>query len=341
MKALVTGANGFLGVALGERLLARGGAAVRGRVRAGRARQRLAAVLESHPGGEIFVGSLASREKAAEALEGVDVVYHLAASLKGAPADMFLNTVVTSRNLLDAVAATGRPVRLVLVSSFSVYGAAGLRWGGRLDESSPLEPHAERRDPYAQVKLRQERLFSERAERDRFPLVVLRPGVIYGPAGAPFSNRVGLRLPGLFLHVGGGNPLPLSYVDNCAEAIAVAGADPRATGEAFNVLDDDLITARRFLRLYKRNVRPVRSLFLPYPAVLVLSRAMQWYNRYSRGQLPAVLTPYRVASTWKRVRFDNSKLKGLGWKPLVSTAEGLRRTFEGLRERQAAGERLL
>ncbi len=341
MKALVTGSNGFLGVALVERLLARGDTDVRCLVRSGSSRGRLAAVLDKHGRGEIFVGSLASSEAAGAALTDVDVVYHLAASLKGAPADMFLHTVVTSRNLLDAIAATGRPIKIVLISSFSVYGVADMRWGARLDESSPVERHAQRRDPYAQVKLRQEQLFVERAARDRLPLVILRPGVIYGPAGSPFSNRVGVRLPGLLLHVGGGNELPLSYVDNCAEAIAVAAAAPEAVGQVINVLDDELITARRFLRLYKKNVGRVRSVYCPYPAIWLLSAAMQWYHGYSHGQLPAVLTPYRTASTWKRTRFDNSKLKSLGWRQLVPTAEALRLTFEALRQRQTAGERLL
>jgi nucleoside-diphosphate-sugar epimerase len=340
VKALLTGANGFLGVALAERLLRRGGTTVRCLVRPGSSQDRLAAVLEEHAGGEVFIGSLSSREAAAQALEGVDLVYHLAASLRGAPADMHLNTVVTSKNLLDAVVASGRSVRIVLVSSFSVYGVAGLRWGDRLDETVPLEPHPEWRDPYAQVKIRQERLFREEAERNGLPLMVLRPGVIYGPAGSPFSNRVGLRLPGILLHIGGDNPLPLSYVDNCAEAIAVTAADPRAAGEAYNVHDDDLITARRYLRLFKKNVRPLRSFFLPYTAVLVLSRLTQWYHHHSRGQLPLILTPYRVASLWKRQRYDNSKLKGLGWKPIVPTEEGLRRTFAGLRARQASGEKI-
>jgi nucleoside-diphosphate-sugar epimerase len=123
--------------------------------------------------------------------------------------------------------------------------------------------------------------------------------------------------------MGGSNVLPLTYVDNCAEAIAVAGAAPEAVGGAFNVLDDDLVTARKFLRLYKKNVARVRSVFLPYPVVLVLSYFVQWYHRHSQGQLPAVLTPYRVASAWRRVRFDNSKLKSIGWKQRVPTTEAL------------------
>jgi nucleoside-diphosphate-sugar epimerase len=341
VNALVTGSNGFLGVSLVERLLARGATNVRCLVRSGSDRRRLDALLSSRPGGQAFVGSLASPSAAARALDGVDVVYHLAASLKGAPADMFLNTVVTSKNLLEAAARLGRPLRLVLVSSFSVYGVAGLRWGSAFDETVPLEPHPERRDPYAQVKLRQERLFWEYSDRHGLPLVVLRPGVIYGPGGSPFSNRVGLRLPGLLLHVGGSSRLPLSYVDNCAEAIAVAGTSDAAVGQAFNVHDDELVSARQYLRLYKRNVKRVRSVYLPYPAALLLSHLAWWYHRHSHGQLPAVLTPYRAASMWKRVRFDNAKLKGLGWAPLVTTAEGLRLSFEGLRQRLVSGERLV
>lgn len=341
MRALVTGSNGFLGVSLVQRLLARGETDVRCLVRSGSNCRRLEALLAPGARAQMFVGSLATPAAAADALADVDVVFHLAASLKGAPADMFLNTVVTSKNLLEAVVAAGRPLRLVLVSSFSVYGVAGLPWGIRFDESVPLEPHPERRDPYAQVKLRQERLFREYAERHRLPLTVLRPGVIYGPDGSPFSNRVGLRLPGLLLHVGGSTRLPLSYVDNCAEAIAVAGSSEAARGEAFNVHDDELLSARQYLRQYKRNVQPVRSVYLPYTAALLLSRLAWWYHRRSHGQLPAVLTPYRAASMWKRFRFDNSKLKRIGWAQLVPTAEGLRLTFEAFRRRLASGEKLV
>src|SRR5438874_10347596 len=50
------------------------------------------------------------------------------------------------------------------------------------------------------------------------------------------------------------NTIPLTYVDNCADAIVLAGLKPGVDGEVFNVVDDDLPSSRRFLRLYKQNV---------------------------------------------------------------------------------------
>src|SRR5690606_2783769 len=103
------------------------------------------------------------------------------------------------------------------VSSFSVYGIADQPRGVLVDETTPLETQPMRRDPYSQVKLRQEQLFWDYARAHGLSLAVLRPGVIYGPGGGAMSSRVGLNLPGVFLYLGGRNVLPLTYVDNCAE----------------------------------------------------------------------------------------------------------------------------
>jgi len=333
VKVLVTGATGFLGTAVVARLLARGEEDVRCLLRPGRDGSRLEALARQHPGAKLegFVGSLASSASAASALEGVGEVYHLAAALGGPPAEMFLNTVVASKNLLEAAVATGRPVKMVLVSSFAVYGVADLPSGATVDESCPLEPHPEWRDPYAQSKLRQETLFREYQARYGFPLVVLRPGVIYGCGGSRISARVGLDLAGVFLYLGGKNLLPLTYVDSCAEAVAVAGQSDAANGETYNVVDDELVTAKEFLARYRREVKRFPLVPVPYPAFQLLSRLVAAYARWSKGQLPAVFTPYKTATTWKRTRFTNAKLKELGWRPLVPTDEGLRRAFEHYR----------
>jgi nucleoside-diphosphate-sugar epimerase len=337
MTILVTGCTGFLGAPVVERFLARGVHGLRCLLRPSSRRDRLEAALRRYPDAKVerFVGSLASASAAAEAVDGVDVVVHLAAALRGAASDMFLNTVVTTRHLLEAIASRrGAPPKLIHVSSFGVYGVAGLPRGAVVDEHTPLEPHPERRDPYSQAKLRQEQLIWEYARKHAIPTTVLRPGVIYGPGGGAFSTRVGLNLFGVFLHLGGDNLLPLTYIDNCAEAIAVA-THAKAAGESFNVVDDDLVTAARWLRLYKRRVEAIPSVRVPYAGLVALSRLVERYHRASKGQLPAVFTPYKSASTWGGNRFDNAKLKRIGWRPIVSTDEGLARAFEDLKARTA------
>ncbi len=331
-RVLVTGATGFLGGALIERLLGHGEKDLRVTARVGSRRDRIEAALARHPGAKIeyVLANLTSRADAERAIEGVSTIYHLAAAMGGAAADMFLNTVVGSKHLLEAVGAK-KPMRIVLISSFSVYGVATLPRGAVVTEETPLEPNPQKRDSYAQVKLRQEQLFREYQQKNGFELVVLRPGVIYGPGGGAFSSRVGLSLFGTFLNLGGRNILPLSYVDNCAEAIVLAGQSQQAVGQVYNVHDDDLPRCNQYLDAYRKEVEPIRNLRVPFVALSLLSTAVERYHRWSKGQLPAVFTPYKSATTWGGNRFDNSKVKSLGWRQLVSTQDGMHRTFEYLR----------
>jgi peptidoglycan/xylan/chitin deacetylase (PgdA/CDA1 family)/nucleoside-diphosphate-sugar epimerase len=333
MKILVTGAAGFLGMALIERLLVHGYTDIRCNVRRETDIPKLETLVQRHADArlEFSVGNLKYREDSERAVDGVQLILHLVAGKKGTAADLFLNSVVASRTLLEAV-ADRKPMRIVLVSSFGVYGVADLGRGAQVNEQTVLETHPEWRDHYSYSKLRQEQLFWEYQKRSGFELVVLRPGVIYGPNGGHFSNRVGLTIGNLLLHFGGGNLLPLSYVDNCAEAVVVAGTHPSTAGQIYNVHDDDLPTCRQYLRAYKKNVAKIRTIPVPYIGVKLLSYMVAKYNGYSKGQLPAVLTPYKAASQWGGNRFDNSKLHSIGWKQLVPTAEGLQRSFAAFRD---------
>ena len=83
--------------------------------------------------------------------------------------------------------------------------------------------------------------------------MILRPGTVFGPGKKDLSGRVGIDTFGVFIQVGGSNLLPLTFVDNCADAIVLAGLKPGVDGEVFNVVDDDLLTSSQFLRAYQKS----------------------------------------------------------------------------------------
>jgi nucleoside-diphosphate-sugar epimerase len=187
------------------------------------------------------------------------------------------------------------------------------------------------RGAYGYAKTRQEHLFRDYQKRFGFESVVLRPGVIYGPGGGALSSRVGIKAMGFFFSLGGSSLLPLTYVDNCADAVAQAAL--KATpGSAFNVVDEDLPTCNAYLKAYQRGVQKMRCLPVPRWAFLWGAKLLVNYHRKSKGQLPAVFTPYVVNSMYRPLRYTNAALKAIGWKQRVSTAEGLQTTFRYLRD---------
>jgi nucleoside-diphosphate-sugar epimerase len=201
-----------------------------------------------------------------------------------------------------------------------------------LDESCPLEGHPELRgEAYCFAKVKQDEIVTEYGKKFGIPYVILRPGFVYGPGNEPITGRVGIGTFGLFLHLGGSNPIPLTYVDNCAEAIALIGLKEGIDREVFNVVDDDLPTSRQFLCLYKRQVRRFRSIYIPHALSYVLSFFWERYSAWSQGQLPPAFNCRRWHSNWKKTYYSNAELKRVGWTPLVPTREGLRLYFEACR----------
>src|SRR5262249_23709588 len=150
----------------------------------------------------------------------------------------------------------GQPKRFVNVSSFAVYSNRELKRGAMLDESCPLEDSPQERfDAYGFGKLKQEELVKEYGAQHKLPYVILRPGYVFGPGKKELNGRVGINTFGVFVQVSGSNLLPLSFVNNCAEAIVLSGLKPGIDGEVFNVIDDDLLTGKEFLKAY-REVNP-------------------------------------------------------------------------------------
>jgi len=320
-RILVTGSNGFIGTKVIEILLEYGFSNIRCLVRSSSRLGRLEQALSSFDAGrdvEIVTGDLLSREDCEKAAENVSIIYHLAAGMEKSFAGAFMNSALATRNLLDAFLEVGKPKRFVNVSSFAVYSNLSLKHNSLLDETCPLETASQERfDAYGFGKLKQEEIVREYAKHHRLPCVTLRPGYVFGAGKQELNGRVGIKIFGPFIQVNGSNLLPLTYVDNCAEAIVLAGLTPGIDGEVFNIVDDDLLTARQFLTTYKV-ARRFRSVSVPYWVAYGACYAWEKYSKWSKGQLPPAFNRRRCVANWKSQRYSNEKLKTrLGWKPRV------------------------
>lgn len=326
---LVTGATGFVGTTLVQKLLLNGFQNVRCLARPSSDLRRLETVLHAAPRGariEIVRGNLLSTTDCGEAARGVSLVYHLAVGAGDKSyASTFLNTVVTTKLLLDACIQVGRLKRFVNVSSFAVYSNRGKSRRAVLDESSAIELRPERQGAYCFAKANQDQVVAEYSKEHGIPCVTIRPGVVYGPGKTGLPGRVGLATFGVFLHLGGSNMIPLTFVDNCADAIILAGTRRGVEGQVFNVVDDDLPSSSCILKMYKRHVKRFASVRVPRLAGYLLFWAWEGYSDWSKGQLPPLYNRAVWHAYWKGSRYCNRKAKAmLGWFPAVDTSTGLR-----------------
>jgi len=322
MRALVTGANGFLGRHVVSALLERGVEV--------RAMVRPAAHLETlgWPSSvDVFRADLRTSRDLARAFEGVDVLIHLAAVVSGAEEAQFAGTVAGTERLLDAMAASTCQ-RLVLCSSFSVYNYSATR--RTLNEDSPLHDVRDlyTRDGYTIAKWWQERVTRRYAEMHGWDLTVLRPGFIWGRDHG-YLSALGQQLRRHHLVIGPRTRIPMTHVENCADVFALAAVDPRACGQTLNVVDGPGERIWRYLSDHMRGSGQWGwRLPIPYWLAIwsVRLAAVTVFRRATK--VPSILVPRRLESRLKPLRFENNRLREtLGWTPRLGYRECLARTY--------------
>jgi 2-alkyl-3-oxoalkanoate reductase len=316
---LVTGGTGFLGRHVVRRLIAQGYAV---RVLARKLAQVDPLVAQ---GAEIFWGDVADPESFDAAFSRCDAVVHLAAGTSGSEKDSLTATLQGTRNLLD-LCRRHRPARLVYISSCSVYGVADLARDAVVAETASLERFPDRRGTYSASKQQAEQDVVEFMKAGDVPVVVLRPGTIYGPGGDLFTGMLGFSAGSTFVVIGNGRfVLPFVHVDNLADAIVRSLEKPEAAGEIFNVVDPERLTKRDYMNRVIRRVHPrARVVYLPYSALYGIT----WLQEvaFSLMKRRPVLTRYRLTSSQRNVLYDSSKIVlRLGWQPGVTLSQALDR----------------
>lgn len=324
---LITGASGFIGGRLAERLLQEG-YSVRCLARASSDTSHLQELDV-----EVAVGDLTDAGSLARAVAGCHYVCHCGALVSDwATTDEIARVNVGgTRDLLEA--SVGASVRRFLhFSTTDVYGYPGERG---IDETCSATRF---RNWYSQTKLEAEAEVRRVERTASLETVMLRPATVYGPGSKEVIGEIAsaIRARHMLLVDGGRAIAGLCYVENLLDAAVLALRHEAAPGQAFNVSDALDVTWRQLVDDLAAGLDAPRVRWsLPYWLAIAIGFALeQGYRSLRRAtglSAPALLSRQAVQVLGKDQDFSNRKLREtLGWEPRFGYAEGLDATLAWL-----------
>lgn len=329
MKVLITGATGFIGGHLVQRLL-QDGHEIRALARESSDTQQLKKLKV-----EIFQGDLKNKESLSGIMDEIDSVIHAGACTGGAWQDFQGGTIIGTQNILE-LSSEANIKKLIYISSIDVYGINGVEKDSIVNEATLVEGEPNKVGPYARSKIISEKLVQDFQQQAKFSIVIVRPGIVYGPPRRKtFLQHIGFSLLGgkVFFKIGTGRKiLPLTYIDNTIEAIIELLKNKRADGQTYNIIDPKKIKQSHYLD-YHFNRLGLKTFKFTIPYSVFLAFALL---NEKLSELPKIgkffgLTRYRLNAKFKRVRYDGTKImRHLDWYPPVKLEDGLERTLSYL-----------
>jgi nucleoside-diphosphate-sugar epimerase/predicted dehydrogenase len=309
---LVLGGTGFIGKYLVRRLVQNGlGVRV-----ASRSRSSAQLALEGLPV-EIVEGDLTDAAFVTRALEGIDVVFHLAKVEAKKWSDYYEQDVQATCRLGETALAAGVKRFIYTGTIDSYYSANG---NEIITEATPLDPRLGQRNFYARSKAACERALMRLHREKGLPVVVLRPGIVIGKGCPPSHWGIGsFESDSRVSYWGtGSNLLPLVLVEDVAEALILAmrGGDD-VVGKAFLLADKPMLNAREYVDILSREIGTrIRAKTMPIWRHFLsdwLKELVKNLVRHPNRRIPS----YRDwDSRSHRARYDSRVTQQvLGWKP--------------------------
>jgi nucleoside-diphosphate-sugar epimerase len=312
--ALVTGANGFTGSWFCQ-YLARQGTATRAMYWAPDGEPGY-----SHPKLDLVEGDLRDRESLRSALDGVEVVYNIAALYRptNVPERLYWEVNVQGvQNMVEEAAKAGVK-RFVQCSTVGVHGTIQ---NPPANEEAPIRPD----DYYQQTKYEGEVLARELSQKLGMPLVVVRPAAIYGPKERRFLKLARAVKSGAFVMFGWGDVrYHFIHVEDLSDAFVRCAEVDEAVGEVFIIADDHAITLNEIVRTVADALgRSPPRVKLPYPLLYYASAVCEFACK------PFAISPplHRRRAAWfnSTRAFDISKARNvLGYRPKIPPQQGLK-----------------
>jgi nucleoside-diphosphate-sugar epimerase len=321
---LVTGATGMVGSAVARRAV-ENGYHVQAMVRRGSDRRALDGVPV-----QFVEGDLAEPESLPPALADAEVVVHTAAHVGDwGPAEKYRAiNVIGLEHLVHAAARSGKLKRWVQISSLGVYPA---RHHYGTDES--VAPSPTGLDGYTRTKAEAEGLLNHHIKEHKFPAVILRPGLIYGPGDRHALPRFIERIQtGKMKFLGKGDRvLNNTYVGNLVDAVMLAMENPDVVGETFNIRDERLVTREEFVNTIADYLGKPHPRHVPEWLARTLVKPIEGIARARGAEKPPLLTAAQIKFMTLNLDYSIGKAKRvLGYRPAVDFREGLRIALDDL-----------
>jgi dihydroflavonol-4-reductase len=316
-KVLVTGVSGFTGSNL-ARALVHNGDEVYGFARPS---SHLHGLPEA--GIHILTGDLRDANSVEEAVQGMDIVYHIAASYResGLPDSEYYEVNVGGTRHVLAAARKHRVKRVVHCSTVGVHGHVA---HPPADENAPFDPG----DLYQETKLEGEKVAREYMQQG-LSCVIFRPVGIYGPGDRRFLKLFKAIKQRKFVMFGNGEVLyHLTFIDDLVRGIIACGESDKASGEIFIIAGEKATTLNELVALIADTLGVKKpGLYAPFWSLWAASVLCEFACK------PFGLTPplfRRRADFFRKDRsFNAAKIeKMLGFTPSVSLEEGIRRTAD-------------
>lgn len=274
--------------------------------------------LKSLKGVEIFYGDLKDFRSVKQAVEGVEVVYHVGGLVSdwGDYRKFYAVNYGGAQNMLRAaVEASVR--RFIYTSSVGVLDLSGQ---GLVRED---QPYGHFSGGYCRSKAEAEKLV--RRYSSQLQIIILRPAVVYGPEDGQCTLRsLNYAQKGLLFVIGGGQSVfPHLYIDNLINALLLAAKRELPSGEIFNLTDGQETTVKKFFSCFNHIVgRGDIFLSLPYSLAWITALVMDIYARLT-GRQP-LLSWTGLEFLTLKCRFDISKARQiLGYEPGLSLSQGM------------------
>jgi nucleoside-diphosphate-sugar epimerase/predicted dehydrogenase len=317
-KVLVTGAAGFLGKHLVETLLKKNHT-----VRV--VTRKIDRKFEENKKIEVLYGDIRDSQVLDIAAEGIDTIYHCAAltTNKGPWPNFFDTNIKATKDLLDS-AVKFKVSRFVFVSSVSVYGFSRIKGKKSVCENNELGKGLPFYSFYAKSKIEAEKLVWEDHHSKKLPVVVLRPGVIFGFKGQNTFKTEKIIF-GAKQKV-----LPYIYVKDVVEALILAGNSDVAVGNAYNVVGDEQPTQGEFKNKIHRAMGVDKTgIFLPRPVMYIPAFLFEFYSKKKKANSSPPFNMFFYKSLVRNLHYDNNKIKReLGWAPNYSIGDGIKDAYE-------------